>query len=263
MSFLCRGDLAARSRVLGVALLLAVAWPAAAAWAITVPSGFELDFEVTQGGSTWTGTHISLANELGSSVNGDETTLELSGPRNVLSNDSTITSWSSTFDPDPFVTNNFVVVNNSGSSQVYTVTVTSPVTPSLNLSQILQSNVILSINDDDNANGASVSSFGGAPVYEAFVNGSSELSFLDDPFSNGCASPFDCGTNGTSSDGVVSQAFGPVLGNSLGITITFELSAGDSASVQSRFEVVPEPGLAALALGGLAAAGLVAGRRRR
>jgi hypothetical protein len=229
-----------------------LAWPASGAWAVTVPAGFLLDIQVVGGASTWNADESSLSSQLSLTPSGTETTLALTGPQTVLGGNAIIQSWDSTFDPDPFVTNNFVVVNNSAVTQTFTVSVSSPVMPAFLTSSLVQSNVILTINDDDGVGGAQVDS-SGTSVYEAFVNGSSALTFLDDPFSNSCTSPFDCTFNGTSADAITSQAFGPVSATSIGITITFDLSPGDSATVQSRFEIVPEP--AAL---GLLALGLVA-----
>ncbi|MGH0037982.1 MAG: PEP-CTERM sorting domain-containing protein [Myxococcota bacterium] len=251
-----------RSLAVVVGVVGVVVCPLAGAWAITVPPGFTLEIDVVEtAGGSWTGTETTLSSELSMTSQGDETTLSLMAPRNVLGGHATIESWVTTWDPDPFITNDFVVVNNSGATQTYAVAVGAPVSPAFPATSIVQSNIILSINDDDGVGGASVQSVVSTPVYEAFVNGVSALTFLDDPFSNSCASAFDCTFNGTSAAAVASQAFGPVSATSMGITITFELSPGDSAAVQSRFEIVPEPGTAALL--GLGLVGLSAVRRLR
>lgn len=244
---------------LAIAVVFAIGWPTAAAWADPVPAGFSLDIEIDQGASTWTGDEATLSAELDSTTSGDQTTVELTAPKSIFSGGATIQSWVSTYDLDPFITNDFVVVNNSGVTQTYNFSV-STVIPALLAGTIVQSNIILTINDNDNANGATVSSVLATSVYDATVNGTTELTFLDDPFSNSCTSPFDCTFNGLSAAGVASQAFGPVVATSIGISITFDLSAGDSAAVQSRFEIVPEPGTAALLALGLLSTAIL--RRR-
>lgn len=68
------------------------------------------------------------------------------------------------------------------------------------------------------------------------------------------------GWSATTNDGVVSQAAGPGVATGIGLTIRFDLSAGDSEGVTSRFEIVPEPmGLLLVGLGVLG----IAGRRLR
>ena len=248
-----------------VPILLLGIWVAAlasgpAAWAAPIPDGFELDLQISDGTRTWTSNETLLSDVLSLVENGNETTLALTGPQTVLQGGSTILDWDSTYDPDPFVTNNFVVQNNSAVTQSYFVSVVAPVNPAFGVNSIVQSNIILTINDDDNAGGATVAAATGTSVYEAFLNGGSALTFLSDPFSNSCASPFDCTFNGTSAAAVAIQGIPATLANSIGITIRFQLSAGDSATVQSRFEVVPEPGTAMLF--GLGIASALACRRR-
>ncbi len=258
-------SMGSRDRLLRVPILLlalSVAFLATgpAAWAAPIPEGFLLDVQITDGTRTWTSDETALSELLSLVENGTETTLALMAPQTVLAGGSTILDWDSTYDPDPFVTNNFVVVNNSAVSQTYFVSVVAPINPAFPVNSIVQSNIILTLNDDDNLNGATVSALSGTSVYEAFLNGSSALTFLDDPFSNSCASPFDCTFNGISAAAVASQGIAATAATSIGITIRFDLSPGDSAAVQSRFEVVPEP--ASAMLFGLAlATALVCGRR--
>lgn len=239
------------------ALLFAVALPAAAG---PIPVGYSLDISIESGASTWNADETSLSTLLDATTTGDVTLIELLGSQTVLGGDATINDWDSSFDPDPFITNNFTVTNNSGVTQTYTISA-SGIIPAFNANEIVQSNIILTLNDDDNANQATVSSVVGTPVYEAFVNGGSELTFLPDPFTNTCTDPTDCISNGISVGAVASQALGPIVATSIGITITFDLSAGDSAAVQSRFEIVPEPGTGTLLALGLV--GVAARRRRR
>lgn len=247
-------------RAVSLLVALLVALCAGAASADPVPAEFGLQVQIDQGASTWIADESSLAASLDATTVGDVTTVELTAPMNVLGGGATIEDWSSSFDPDPFITNNFVVVNNSGVTQSYTVAVSAALAPAFLANTIVQSNLILSINDDDNSAGATVSSLVGVPVYEAFVNGGSELTFLDDPFSNSCTTPVDCALNGTTVGTVASQGFGPALATSIGVTISFDLSPGDSAAIQSRFEIVPEPGTAALL--GLSVIGVAVLRRK-
>jgi hypothetical protein len=134
----------------------------------------------------------------------------------------------------------------------------SPI-PLFNASQIIQSTLRVSILDDDFAGGATLTS-AAQPIYRGQVNGITELSLLPAPYSLSCLNPFDCAANGTDFAGVVSQGFGPVGATQLDLIIRFTLSDGDSASVLSRFEIVPEPGTGLLLGLGLAALCL---RRRR
>jgi hypothetical protein len=247
--------------LVSAALLLA----APATGVPVIPAGYDLSISVSDSGgavgSVALADILDVITETPGSVPGS-VTLALPSPE--YSGTWDLLSWSSTYKLDPFVTNNFQVVNNSNVTQTYDVLITSPVTPNQTVDTILQSNVLLQINDDDNAGGATLQNVSPFAVYVGLINGASALTFLADPYTLSCTDPFDCAVlgNGQDAAGVASQGITPVFATSIGIRIRFTLSPHDSASVQSRFEVVstPEPGAPLLL--GAAAALLVAWRRR-
>ena len=114
---------------------------------------------------------------------------------------------------------------------------------------------------DLNGNGAMLTTSGQQPIYQAKVDGSI-VKTLGEPGSAYLpvyANPFD-------STVVPAQNYNELLepgvnpAGLLTLSIAFELSAGDSASVNATFEVIPAP--ASIALLGFAGA-VGRGRRRR
>ena len=236
---------------------------ASSAWAI--PVGFDLQLTVDDA----TGSNLGSMNLAGLQGMGriTETADTTAGTETATLNAPMagaggwiLESWDSTVKADPWITNNFVVTNNTGGVATFTIAVSSPI-PAFNANEIIQSTIQLSILDDDNAGGAAANSVATIDVYQGKVNGTTELGLLTDPFSISCTDPVDCTLNGNTAAGVLSQAFGPVVATNIGITVTFQLSDGDSASVLSRFEIGPEPGTGVLVSIGVA--GLAALRRRR
>jgi len=251
-------------RLAAVAVFAALGLVAAPRGASALPVGYDLQISVDGSGGNIGSMGLAGLQGMGvvsetSDPLAGTTTASLTGPVSGSGGMWTIDSWDSTVKVDPWITNNFVVTNNSGGTATFTITVSSPI-PAFNANQIVQSTIQLSILDDDNAGGASAASSPGIDVYQGLVNGSTELGLLDDPFAISCTTPFDCTLNGNTADGVASQGFGPVVATSIGITVKFTLSDGDSASVLSRFEIVPEPGTGVLVGAGLLA---LAGLRRR
>lgn len=184
---------------------------------------------------------------------------ELTAPVVDPDGDWAITGWSSTYEDDPFVTNNVNITNTGAVAQTYIVGVAIPIT-AFNYDQIVFSSVGFTTTDSNGDGLLSVS----APIfYSGTINGVTNLTLLD-PVSVGLA---DCsplvtpGCTATISDGVVNQLAGPGVATQIGITLSFTLSPGDSIGVTSRFEIVPEPATLGLVGCGLVGLALV-GRRR-
>jgi hypothetical protein len=168
-----------------------------------------------------------------------------------------VDSWDSSYDIDPFVTNNFNVTNISGVTQIFEIVVTLPVVPT-GPQTLMTGSIGLSVTNT--ASGGAALADTGVAVYRAQIDGSTEQTLFDPAFSLGCAPPF-CSDSDNS--GFV-NILGPAATTDIAIRIRFSLSPGDSASGTSVFniEAVPEPMTAvmiAMGLAGLAAAG--GGRR--
>ena len=255
---------------IGFSLLVALILAAPASASVIIPYGYDFTVDVYDAsGTTLVGsTNATLLNQADMlSLTYDSTydtySMALTGPTSVAG--TLIESWGSDYKIDPFVTNNVQIVNNSGVTQTYVIGVISPVAPPLFPSQIIQSNVLVQINDDDNLGGATLNDAFGAPVYRATVNNNplGVLDLLSAPYTLSCTSPFDCAVlgNGQDAAGILSQGYvGPSPATSIGITLSFQLSPGDSASLQSRFEIIPEPALGILV--GLGLVSLAVARRR-
>jgi hypothetical protein len=160
------------------------------------------------------------------------------------------------FDPDPFVLNNILVTNNSAATQIFTASVTLPTT--FAAPNIISGGLTVSVIDGGN-NGATLATTAGSQIYEAQIDGAGVATLFNHPFS--LVAP-------TGSFNLTSSSFGPgaslvPVTSTIGIVLRFSLTAGDSASILSRFDVViPEP--ASMTLGGVAMlAALAVARRRR
>jgi hypothetical protein len=143
------------------------------------------------------------------------------------------------FNNDPFVLNNFLVTNNLGVPQVFTLFVGLPAT--LAGPNTISGNVRTSV-IDGGTDGASISSLPGQAIYQAQVDFATVASLQNDPYIVAAA------PNGSAT---ASATFGPIVSgtavtSNIGIQLRFMLSPGDTASILSRFDVnpggtIPEP----------------------
>ncbi|RKX46391.1 MAG: hypothetical protein DRP64_03220 [Verrucomicrobia bacterium] len=164
------------------------------------------------------------------------------------------------FDPDPSVFANFLVYNNTPNTQVYQFNVLQPAY--LNeLSSLVYGSIVVSLQDtDDSIDGASLNDYG-ASIYEAYIDGNLVDTLLDPSFSLSTTPPANTVGSGLQEFGW--NTYGAGVVNDIAIKIQFSLSAGDTATVLSRFDVVAIPEPASVGLLGFTTLGLFYRRRRK
>lgn len=163
-------------------------------------------------------------------------------------------NWNVSGNEDPFVTNFFTVTNNQSFTDLFTLTVTLPIS-ALGPTTINLGSISGTVTDNNN-NNAFVTAPTGGSIYTALIDGSSVHTLMSDPFSEDAGGAMLTGPVGPAAFGPTG---GPAAASTIGITVSFLLSPGDSASFTAFFSVeVPGPaGLPLIALFGLV------GRRRR
>jgi hypothetical protein len=176
----------------------------------------------------------------------------------------TVNNWTSSWDTDPFVTNNLNVTNNSASVMTFDVTVTLPIAltgPSTDMSGSLG----ITLTNTDTG-GASIAGTPSDFVYQALIDGVGVRGLFQEPDSLSCSAPF-CSTSTTRDFGVLpnSPETGPQANSTIAIRLKFNLSPGDSAGITSVFNIEASQQVPESASGVLFAFGLVAiaARRRR
>ena len=169
-------------------------------------------------------------------------------------------SWDLVINPDPFVTGVVAVTNNTNSTGTFMFEVGTSVTDSFAAGSPMFGSSTISISDANNSNSASLSAPAGGSVYEGRINGIVQESLFDAPYTLSPSFPPSTAGDTESFTGTTSTALN--VGDTLSLKHTFVLSAGDSATGNSNFTVIPEPSTLALAaLLGLA--GCVHRLRRR
>jgi hypothetical protein len=180
-----------------------------------------------------------------------------SGAENEYFTDVNTENWGFTTtgsaNPDPVLTSNLAVTNNTAFVQTFTSTVTLPIaniTPST-----LRGGSVGGSVTDGTGDGATLATSGGISLYSAQVNLVTAHTLHNDPTSV-TAPAFDTATIPAANFGApIPSLVGGAALNSISIQLRFTLTPGDSAVISSSFVVdpVPEPtGLLALGLlGGL------------
>ena len=162
--------------------------------------------------------------------------------------------WNISADADPFIDATLTFLNMTGSTQTFAVALNLPVSPPFSPG-LKSGNLGYSFSDTNNDGSASVSNVN----WTGLIDGGSAMSLF--------ASSLSCGGVGCSlslapvSDGPLPHAAG--VGTDIGILLDFALSAGDTVTFNTRFEVTPVPVPAAVWLFGSGLLGLVGVARRR
>ena len=149
------------------------------------------------------------------------------------------------FDADPFVIGGFSVINPFASTQTYTFIYSTPVSPAM-ASSLYGGSMSGSFTAD--GTGATVST-AGVPLYQGMIDGTTQLSFY--PHLSSWNAPAN-GSGNIASQNQPTTLVGPAVNSTISMQFKFTLTPGDTATMNGRFEVIPEPAtLALLGLGGL------------
>lgn len=189
----------------------------------------------------------TMANSNGMSVNNWE-----------AANGLDLDAWSLSMDSDPFVTNNFTITNTTASTQTFSLTTTIGITPVIP-NGLMQGSIGFSLTDN-NGGGATLSA-SGASIYQGLIDGNVTRTLWDSPTS--FFTPFATTTANTFFGFPTREIAPESIDSTIGITIMFSLTAGDSASFTSNFDVVPVPLPAAIWLFGSGLLGFIGVARRK
>lgn len=176
-------------------------------------------------------------------------------------------TWDMSVDPDPFITSTLTFTNLASTTQTFSAIATLPVGSGFSPA-FMGGSISGSVTDtgiqDGSATVANTSL--GSPIFLGLIDGSNALSLLAGSFNCGGSLPGCTQNIATVSSGLPgpSLPYAPGVASSIGIQLDFTLTAGDTASFNSYFEVVPIPIPAAawLLLSGLITLGGAFGRGR-
>lgn len=153
------------------------------------------------------------------------------------------------YDEDPLVAGAFAAANNSVSDLIFTITFTSPINPAITPSTLYGGSMSGSYTDTGKDGSILVSTVSPDPLYQGMIDGVDIFSIYPH-LSSWTALNF--GSGNIAADGDLTNNVGPQALSTISLEYKFLLSAGDSATMNGVFEVVPEPAtLSILGLGGL------------
>lgn len=194
----------------------------------------------------------------------------LTGPVAGGSGTWMLQSTSLTLDSDPSILAITAVTNTSAVTQTFIINVTLPIAPSFGPPSLIQGSVSGSLTDTSSATGlgtvgsALLAAVSGGSIYTGLIDGSGVRTLLDDPSSASVVVTNGSTTIGPADFGIpVRESQAVATTTDIGIELRFTLSAGDSASFTSVFDVIPLPEPGVTSLLGLGLALLAAGRARR
>lgn len=246
-----------RTGTLAAAAVLLIASGAANA-SVLPPELSGLQVTVQFGSTMW-----DLNDDLGSVTNvtqdpNDPLRWTIEGARDGVMNSAVDVEYTLVIDTNPFISSSFNITNGSATDQDFVVTVVSPVSSPASAPSTIAGSVSGSVLDADGSGGGTISTVPGSGFYEAFADGSLAKVLYPDPPGSSFSAPLAGTAN------IPTISYGPEASTAsafatIGITNTFNLTAGDAGQMVSTFLIVPTPGSAAL----LGLAGLAALRRRR
>lgn len=155
--------------------------------------------------------------------------------------------WDITGDSDPSIAANITFLNPTASAQIYTLTFTQPIAPSISPSTLIGGSMAGSVTDAGFDGLGGMSTVLGTPLYVAMLDATPVLSLASHPYSVGFGFAGDSASIASTSAGLPGPTIpaGPVS-SSISIQHRFELSAGDSIGLTSFFVVTPDPSTVAL-----------------
>ncbi len=165
-------------------------------------------------------------------------------------------TWTVMADPDPFIDAVFSVTNMGSSTQAFTINFALPVSPPF-YNGTMWGDLTAGFQDSSGDGNVTFA----VDAWDGLVNGTSAMTLSTVSFAPVVCSGPNCSGSFSTSDGPL-----PYLGstvNDIGLALSFTLSAGDTATFDTRFEVQPVPVPAAVWLFGSGLLGLVGVARAR
>ncbi len=168
-------------------------------------------------------------------------------------------AWDLWVNPDPFIFSQFTLRNLSSEDRTFSINALLPIIGP-GSSSLYGGSIFVEANDSNADGSLNFSTVAGTPVYSATIDGAEVLTLLDFTQTTICGGP-GCSVSGPGVfdglPGVVmagdslpvgASLVGPAVQNTIGIDLLFSLSAGDSVTIDTYFEVTPVPVPAALLL---------------